>query len=47
MAWPSVLISVKKIVAAFPDGWLSSGQISREGAFPPRSFASSVVSQIR
>ncbi len=23
----------QKIVAAFPDGWLSSGQISREGTF--------------
>ena len=30
-AW---LSSALQIVAAFPDGWLSSGQISREGASP-------------
>ena len=27
-----------QIVACFPDGWLSSGQISREGAFIQDSF---------
>jgi len=24
-----------QIVAAFPEGWMSSGQISRDGTFPP------------
>jgi hypothetical protein len=45
---PKLTISgQKKIVAAFPEGWMSTGQISRDGTLLPQTFLSWFINALR